>query len=253
MRLAGTVALVTGGASGLGLATAHQLTRAGAVVVLADLVSSPGARAAQEVGGGACFVETDVTDTGSVQAAVDRAGELGPLRVAVSCAGIGTPGRILGKGGPLALEQFARVVTVNLVGTFNVMRLAAAAMAGTDPVDGERGVIVNTASAAAFDGQIGQAAYSASKGGVVGLTLPAARDLADRLIRVMTIAPGLFDTPMLQGLPEPARQSLGAQVPMPSRLGDPSEYAALVQHVCENAMLNGEVIRLDGAIRMAPR
>jgi len=253
MRLAGTVALVTGGASGLGLATAHQLTCAGAVVVLADLVSSPGARAAQEVGGGACFVETDVTDAGSVQAAVDRAGELGSLRVAVSCAGIGTPGRILSKGGPLALEQFARVVTVNLVGTFNVLRLAAAAMAATDPVDGERGVIVNTASAAAFDGQIGQAAYSASKGGVVGLTLPAARDLADRLIRVMTIAPGLFDTPMLQGLPEPARQSLGAQVPMPSRLGDPSEYAALVQHVCENAMLNGEVIRLDGAIRMAPR
>ena len=253
MRLAGTVALVTGGASGLGLATAHQLTRAGAVVVLADLVSSPGARAAQEVGAGAVFAETDVTDAGSVQAAVDRAGELGPLRVAVSCAGIGTPGRILGKGGPLALEQFARVVTVNLVGTFNVMRLAAAAMSATDPVDGERGVIVNTASAAAFDGQIGQAAYSASKGGVVGLTLPAARDLADRLIRVMTIAPGLFDTPMLQGLPEPARQSLGAQVPMPSRLGDPSEYAALVQHVCENAMLNGEVIRLDGAIRMAPR
>ncbi len=253
MRLAGTVALVTGGASGLGLATAHQLTRAGAMVVLADLVSSPGARAAQEVGGGAVFAETDVTDAGSVQAAVDRAAELGPLRVAVSCAGIGTPGRILGKGGPLALEQFARVVTVNLVGTFNVLRLAAAAMAGTDPVDGERGVIINTASAAAFDGQIGQAAYSASKGGVVGLTLPAARDLADRLIRVMTIAPGLFDTPMLQGLPEPARTSLGAQVPMPSRLGDPSEYAALVQHVCENAMLNGEVIRLDGAIRMAPR
>jgi NAD(P)-dependent dehydrogenase (short-subunit alcohol dehydrogenase family) len=253
MRLAGTVALVTGGASGLGLATAHQLTRAGAVVVLADLASSPGARAAQDVGGGAVFVETDVTDAGSVQAAVDRAGELGPLRVAVSCAGIGTPGRILGKGGPLALEQFARVVTVNLVGTFNVLRLAAAAMAATDPVEGERGVIVNTASAAAFDGQIGQAAYSASKGGVVGLTLPAARDLADRLIRVMTIAPGLFDTPMLQGLPESARTSLGAQVPMPSRLGDPSEYAALVQHVCENAMLNGEVIRLDGAIRMAPR
>jgi NAD(P)-dependent dehydrogenase (short-subunit alcohol dehydrogenase family) len=253
MRLAGTVALVTGGASGLGLATSAQLTRAGAVVVIADLPSTPGARAAQDVGGGAVFVETDVTDAGSVQAAVDQAGELGPLRVAVSCAGIGTPGRILGKGGPLALEQFARVVTVNLVGTFNVLRLAAAAMADTDPVDGERGVIVNTASAAAFDGQIGQAAYSASKGGVVGLTLPAARDLADRLIRVMTIAPGLFDTPMLQGLPAPARQSLGAQVPMPSRLGNPSEYAALVQHICENAMLNGEVIRLDGAIRMAPR
>ncbi len=224
------------------------------MVVLADLASSPGPRAAEEVGGGAVFVATDVTDAASVQAAVARAGELGPLRVAVSCAGIGTPGRILGKAGPLPLEQFARVVTVNLVGTFNVLRLAAAAMAATDPVDGERGVIVNTASAAAFDGQIGQAAYSASKGGVVGHD-PAgrARPRADRLIRVMTIAPGLFDTPMLQGLPEPARQSLGAQVPMPSRLGDPSEYAALVQHVCENPMLNGEVIRLDGAIRMAPR
>jgi NAD(P)-dependent dehydrogenase (short-subunit alcohol dehydrogenase family) len=188
-----------------------------------------------------------------VQGAVDRAAELGPLRVAVNCAGIGTPGRVLGKAGPLPLEQFARVVTVNLVGTFNVLRLAAAAMAQTESVDGERGVIVNTASAAAFDGQIGQAAYSASKGGVVGMTLPAARDLAGTLIRVMTIAPGLFDTPMLQGLPEPARQSLAAQVPMPSRLGDPQEYAALVRHICENRMLNGEVIRLDGAIRMAPR
>ena len=159
----------------------------------------------------------------------------------------------LGRSGPLPLEQFARVVTVNLIGTFNVIRLASAAIAQTEPVAGERGVIVNTASAAAFDGQIGQAAYSASKGGVVGMTLPIARDLADKLIRVMTIAPGLFDTPMLAGLPEPARQSLGAQVPMPSRLGDPAEYAALVQHIIENPMLNGEVIRLDGAIRMAPR
>ena len=178
---------------------------------------------------------------------------MGPLRVAVNCAGIGTPGRVVGKNGPLPLEQFARVVQVNLVGTFNVIRLAAAAMAATEPVEGERGVIVNTASAAAFDGQIGQAAYSASKGGVVGMTLPVARDLASSLIRVMTIAPGLFDTPMLQGLPEPARQSLGAQVPMPSRLGDPREYAMLARHIVENPMLNGEVIRLDGAIRMAPR
>ena len=188
-----------------------------------------------------------------MQNAVDTAVGLGPLRVAVNCAGIGTPGRVLGRGGPLPLEQFAKVVTVNLIGTFNVLRLAAAAIAAGDPVDGERGVIVNTASAAAFDGQIGQAAYSASKGGVVGMTLPVARDLADKLIRVMTIAPGLFDTPMLQGLPEPARQSLASQVPMPSRLGDPGEFAALVRHICENKMLNGEVIRLDGAIRMAPR
>ena len=253
MQLAGTAALVTGGASGLGLATATELVAAGAAVVLADLPGSAGAAAAESLGGAAVFVPTDVTDEASVQRAVDRAGELGPLRVAVSCAGIGTPGRVLGRTGPLPLDAFARVVTVNLVGTFNVLRLAAAAMAATDPVDGERGVVVNTASAAAFDGQIGQAAYSASKGGVVGLTLPAARDLADKLIRVMTIAPGLFDTPMLQGLPEPARQSLGQQVPMPSRLGDPREFAALVRHVCENPMLNGEVIRLDGAIRMAPR
>ena len=253
MQLGGTVALVTGGASGLGLATATELSSAGASVVLLDLPSSPGQKAADGLGGRAVFVPTDVTDSDSVQAAVDRARELGPLRVAVNCAGIGTPGRVLGKGGPLALDAFARVVTVNLVGTFNVIRLAAAAMAEADAVDGERGVIVNTASAAAFDGQIGQAAYSASKGGVVGMTLPIARDLADKLIRVMTIAPGLFDTPMLQGLPEPARQSLAAQVPMPSRLGDPAEYAALVRHICENPMLNGEVIRLDGAIRMAPR
>jgi NAD(P)-dependent dehydrogenase (short-subunit alcohol dehydrogenase family) len=253
MQLAGAVAVVTGGASGLGLATARELAGAGASVVLLDLPSSPGAAAAQQLGGQALFVPTDVTDEASVQAAIEQAAERGPLRVAVSCAGIGTPGRVLGKNGPLPLEAFATVVRVNLIGTFNVLRLAAAAMAQTEPVDGERGVVVNTASAAAFDGQIGQAAYSASKGGVVGLTLPAARDLASSLIRVMTIAPGLFDTPMLQGLPEPARQSLAAQVPMPSRLGDPAEYAALVRHICENPMLNGEVIRLDGAIRMAPR
>jgi NAD(P)-dependent dehydrogenase (short-subunit alcohol dehydrogenase family) len=253
VQLAGAVAVVTGGASGLGLATARELTRAGASVVLLDLPSSPGAQAAADLGADALFVPTDVTDEASVQDAVARASERGPLRVAVNCAGIGTPGRVLGRKGPLPLDAFTRVVMVNLVGTFNVLRLAAAAMAETDPVDGERGVVVNTASAAAFDGQIGQAAYSASKGGVVGMTLPVARDLADRLIRVMTIAPGLFDTPMLQGLPEPARQSLGAQVPMPSRLGDPAEYAALVRHICENPMLNGEVIRLDGAIRMAPR
>lgn len=251
MQLAGTAALVTGGASGLGLATATALSRAGAAVVIADLPGSSGEAAAHSLG--AAFAATDVTDEASVQAAVELAGTMGPLRVAVNCAGIGTAGRVLGRSGPLPLEQFARVVTVNLIGTFNVIRLASAAIAQTEPVAGERGVIVNTASAAAFDGQIGQAAYSASKGGVVGMTLPIARDLADKLIRVMTIAPGLFDTPMLAGLPEPARQSLGAQVPMPSRLGDPAEYAALVQHIIENPMLNGEVIRLDGAIRMAPR
>jgi NAD(P)-dependent dehydrogenase (short-subunit alcohol dehydrogenase family) len=251
VQLTGAVAIVTGGASGLGLATATELTAAGAAVVLLDLPSSNGEAAAKELGG--VFVPTDVTDEGSVLAAVEQASSMGPLRVAVNCAGVGTPGRVVGKNGPLPLEQFAKVVTVNLVGTFNVIRLAAAAMAQTDAVDGERGVIVNTASVAAFDGQIGQAAYAASKGGVVGMTLPLARDLADKLIRVMTIAPGLFDTPMLQGLPEPARQSLGAQVPMPSRLGTPVEYAALARHIVENPMLNGEVIRLDGAIRMAPR
>jgi NAD(P)-dependent dehydrogenase (short-subunit alcohol dehydrogenase family) len=251
VQLVGAVALVTGGASGLGLATATELASAGAAVVLLDLPSSPGQDAAKQIGG--VFVPTDVTDEASVQAAVDQATSMGPLRVAVNCAGIGTPGRVVGKDGPLALEQFARVVQVNLIGTFNVIRLAAAAMAQTEPVDGERGVIVNTASVAAFDGQIGQAAYSASKGGVVGMTLPIAREFAQSLIRVMTIAPGLFDTPMLQGLPEAARQSLGAQVPMPSRLGQPSEYAALARHIIENPMLNGEVIRLDGAIRMTPR
>ena len=251
MQLAGSVALVTGGASGLGLATATALTAAGAVVVIADLPSSPGAAASTALGG--AFAPTDVTDPASVQAAVDLAVSMGPLRVAVNCAGVGTPGRVVGKNGPMPLEAFAQVVAVNLIGTFNVIRLAAAAMAASEPVDGERGVIVNTASVAAFDGQIGQAAYSASKGGVVGMTLPIARDLADKLIRVMTIAPGLFDTPMLQGLPQPAREALAAQVPMPSRLGDPREFASLVRHIVDNPMLNGEVIRLDGSIRMTPR
>ncbi|GAC1610071.1 MAG: 3-hydroxyacyl-CoA dehydrogenase [Mycobacteriales bacterium] len=251
MQLAGAIAVVTGGASGLGLATATELTKAGAAVVIADLPSSNGEAAAKELGG--VFAPTDVTDESSVQTAVEQASSMGPLRVAVNCAGIGTPGRVVGKNGPLPLAQFAQVIQVNLIGTFNVVRLAAAAIAATDPIDGERGVIINTASVAAMDGQIGQAAYSASKGGVVGMTLPLARDLADKLIRVMTIAPGLFDTPMLQGLPEPARQALAAQVPMPSRLGNPAEYAALVRHIVENPMLNGEVIRLDGSIRMTPR
>ena len=253
MQIAGSVAVVTGGASGLGNATARRLAGAGAKVVLLDLPSSAGAEAAQEIGDAARFVPTDVTSEADVTAALDAAAELGPVRIAVNCAGVGWAGRVLGKNGVLPLDQFASVVTINLIGTFNVIRLAAERIVQADEIDGERGVIVNTASIAAFDGQIGQAAYAASKGGVVGMTLPIARDLADKKIRVMTIAPGLFLTPMLMGLPKEAQDSLGAQVPHPARLGDPSEYAALVQHICENPMLNGEVIRLDGAIRMAPR
>jgi NAD(P)-dependent dehydrogenase (short-subunit alcohol dehydrogenase family) len=251
MRIDGSAAIVTGGASGLGLATATELAKAGAQVVILDLPSSAGEERAQEIGGR--FAPADVTDEAAVQAAVDTAAELGPLRVVVNCAGIGNPGRVLGKQGVLPLEQFERVVRVNLVGTFNVIRLAVAAMVQHEEVAGERGVVVNTASVAAFDGQIGQAAYSASKGGIVGMTLPIARDLASKMIRVCTIAPGLMDTPLLAGLPEPARESLAKQVPNPARLGDPEEYAALARHIVENGYLNGEVIRLDGAIRMAPR
>ncbi len=253
MELQGTVGLVTGGASGLGRATVEMLLAGGAKVVIVDLPSSPGAQTAEELGEDVTFVPTDVTDEAAVQEAVDTAKGLGDLRVAVNCAGVGTPGRVLSRKGPHPLDQFAFVVKVNLIGTFNVIRLAAEAMAANEPVDGERGVIVNTASVAAFDGQIGQAAYAASKGGVVGMTLPIARDLADKLIRVCTIAPGLFSTPMLHGLPEEAKASLAASVPMPARLGDPSEYAALAGHIISNQMLNGEVIRLDGSIRMAPR
>jgi NAD(P)-dependent dehydrogenase (short-subunit alcohol dehydrogenase family) len=253
MEIENSVALVTGGASGLGRATAEALLAAGGSVVLADLPSSPGADVAAGMGERARFAPTDVTDEASVEAAVAAAGQLGTLRVVVNCAGVGTPGRVVGRQGPMPLAQFESVVRVNLVGTFNVIRLAAAAMSQNEPVGEERGVIVNTASVAAFDGQIGQAAYSASKGGVVGMTLPIARELASSKIRVMTIAPGLFDTPMLAGLPQEARDSLGAQVPHPARLGSPSEYGALVRHIVANPMLNGEVIRLDGAIRMAPR
>ena len=255
MDVTGKVALVTGGASGLGLATVQRLHAAGAHVVVVDLPSADGASVVDSLGERAVFAPADVTDEDQVQAAVDTAVGLGPLAVVVNCAGIGNAIRVVAKdGSPFPLGDFAKVVTVNLIGTFNVIRLTAAAMVAHTDVDGEeRGVIVNTASVAAYDGQIGQTAYSASKGGVVGMTLPIARDLAQHQIRVVTVAPGLFMTPMFQTLPEAAIDSLGAQVPHPSRLGHADEYAALVQHVAENPMLNGEVIRLDGAIRMAPR
>jgi len=227
--------------------------RPDAKAVILDLPSSPGADLAAELGAAVRFVPTDVRDEAQVQAAVDVARELGELRVAVTCAGVATPGRVIGRGGPLALDTYRTVIEINLIGTFNVLRLAAAAMLDNEPVDGDRGVIVMTASIAAFDGQVGQAAYASSKGGVVGLTLSAARDLADKHIRVMTIAPGTFMTPMLAGLPDATKDSLGAQVPHPARLGDPAEYAALVRHIVDNGMLNGEVIRLDGALRMPPR
>jgi NAD(P)-dependent dehydrogenase (short-subunit alcohol dehydrogenase family) len=251
MDITDSAALVTGGASGLGRATAERLARAGAHVVIADLASSDGKAVAERIG--AVFVPTDVTDEQQVQAAVDAASEQGTLRVDVNCAGIGNAIRTVGRKGPFPLEDFARVVQVNLVGTFNTIRLAAARMAEHDPVGEERGVIVNTASIAAYEGQIGQAAYSASKGGVVGMTLPIARDLASLQIRVVTIAPGLFETPLLGSLPEEARQALGAQIPHPARLGQPAEYAELAAHVVANPMLNGEVIRLDGAVRMPPK
>ncbi|RKR18856.1 SDR family NAD(P)-dependent oxidoreductase [Arthrobacter oryzae] len=277
MDVLGTVALITGGASGLGAATARRLFDAGASVVLVDLPGSAGDAFAAELnasagaaegaasggaaaGGGrrAVFVPADVTDEAQVQAAVDAASALGPLRILVNCAGIATPGKVLGRDGVLPLDAFSRVIQVNLVGTFNVIRLAAAAMAATEPASTElggpeRGVIINTASVAAFDGQIGQPAYAASKGAVAAMTLPIARELARSLIRVVTIAPGIFETPMMAGLPQEAQDSLGRQVPHPSRLGRPAEYANLAAHIVENAMLNGETIRLDGAIRMSPK
>jgi NAD(P)-dependent dehydrogenase (short-subunit alcohol dehydrogenase family) len=251
--VAGITALVTGGASGLGLATVERLVKAGARAVIVDLPSSQGKDVATRLGSEVVFVPGDVTDEDEMAAAVAAAQELGTLRAVVNCAGIGNAFKTVGKKGAFPLDAFRRVVEVNLIGTFHVLRLGAEAMATTEPVDGERGVVVNTASVAAFDGQIGQASYSASKGGIVGMTLPIARDLASLQIRVCTIAPGLFETPLLGQLPQEARDSLGAQVPHPSRLGQPEEYAALVQHIVENPMLNGETIRLDGAIRMTPR
>jgi NAD(P)-dependent dehydrogenase (short-subunit alcohol dehydrogenase family) len=253
MQIAESGALVTGGASGLGAATARRLARLGARVVLADLNADAVSALARELGASARFVAADVADADSMQHAVDAAAEAG-LRILVCCAGVATAEKALGKDGPLDLGRFERVVRINLLGTFNAVRLAAARMVQNQPDgEGERGVIVMTASVAAFDGQIGQPAYAASKAGVAGMTLPLARELARYGIRVVSIAPGIFDTPMLAGLPEAARASLGQQVPFPPRLGRPDEFAALAQHIVENPMLNGETIRLDGAIRMAPR
>ena len=254
MILADKTFLITGGASGLGAACAREFTSAGANAVLLD-VAAHGDAVANELGAKARFARTDVTSAEQVQAAIDLAvREFGGVHGAINCAGIATAERVVGREGPQPLEHFTKVVTVNLIGTFNVIRLAGAQMLKRAVEPGEdRGVIVCTASVAAFDGQIGQAAYAASKGGVVGMTLAIAREFAQHQIRVMSIAPGIFDTPMMAGLPEAARESLGKQTPFPARLGQPREYAALARHIVENQMLNGEVIRLDGAIRLAPR
>lgn len=253
MDLTNTVALVTGGASGLGRATTERLLDAGAQVVMVDRNAEVGEQVAAELGDAAHFVAADVANEDQVQAAVDTATGLGALRVVVNCAGVGTPGKLVSKKGPLPLEAFQKVLNINIVGTVNVCRLAAAAMQQQEAVGEERGVIVNTASVAAFDGQIGQIAYSASKGAVAAVTLPMARELAATLIRVVTIAPGIFETPMMAGLPAEAQESLGKSVPHPARLGKPSEYAQLVESIVSNPMLNGETIRLDGSIRMAPK
>ncbi len=255
MEIKGKTFLVSGGGSGLGGATAKLLGASGANLIIADINAETGEKTASEIGANAVFVKTDVSDESSVQNAVNHAvTAFGALHGAINCAGIGTAEKVVGKEGPHTLASFERIIRVNLIGTFNVLRLAAAQMAQQPAAEGEsRGVVINTASIAAFDGQIGQVAYSASKGAIVGLTLPAARDLSRLGIRVVTIAPGIFDTPLLGALPEPVRQSLGQQVPFPSRLGQPSEYAALAKHIIENEMLNGEVIRLDGALRMSPK
>jgi 3-hydroxyacyl-CoA dehydrogenase/3-hydroxy-2-methylbutyryl-CoA dehydrogenase len=255
VNLEGAGAIVAGGASGLGAATARLLAQNGARVAIADLNEEAGQALAEELGGPACAFKADVTNEDEVQAAVAGAVDaFGELRFAVSCAGIGWAERVVSKRGPAQLQYFETVVRVNLIGTFNVLRLSAAAMAGNEPDEGgERGAVVMTASIAAFDGQIGQTAYASSKAGIVGLTLPAARDLARQGIRVCTIAPGTFDTPLLAALPEEARTALGEQIPFPSRLGQPPEFAALACHIAQNPMLNGETIRLDGALRMPPK
>src|SRR5690349_183631 len=254
MRLEGSSALVTGGGGGLGAATARALHDAGAHIVLVDLADSEGPTRATELVDRATFAPADVRNEDEVRAAIAAAVALAPLRVAVSCAGIAPAGRVLGRNGPLALDAFARAVEINLIGTFNVMRLAAEAMAANGPDEnGDRGVIINTASVAAWEGQIGQVAYAASKAGIAGMTLPAARDLADRGIRVVGIAPGIMDTPMMAGFPDEVGEGLAANVPHPARLRRPEEFAALVLHVVENPYLNGTVIRLDGALRMPPR
>ena len=255
MNLKNSVALVTGGGSGLGEATIREFAGQGARVAILDLPTSPGAKVAESLGENAIFAPADVVSEDQVKDAIAKVvARFGGVHILVNCAGIGRAMRTVTKEGPHSLGVFTKVIEINLIGTFNAIRLAAAQMGKNQPnADGERGVIINTASVAAFDGQIGQAAYSASKGGVVGMTLPIARDLSSVGIRVCTIAPGTFETPMLAGLPDPARKILEAQIPFPSRLGRPTEYAALVRHIVENAMLNGETIRLDGAIRMAPR
>ena len=255
MKIQGSAFLITGGASGLGAATARQLAALGGRVLIADLNEKAGQALATELGAGARFARVDVSTETDAQLAVTAAQKhFGALHGLINCAGIATPGKVVGKEGALALDAFERVVRINLVGSFNLLRLAAEAMSKQDANgEGERGVIINTASVAAFDGQIGQAAYAASKAGVVGMTLPIARELARYGIRVMTIAPGIFETPMMAGLPKEVQESLGKTVPFPSRLGRPSEYAQLVQSIIENPMLNGETIRLDGALRMAPK
>ena len=254
MEFKDQVTIVTGGASGLGGATTRAIVKAGGKVIIADVNQEMGEKLVAELGSQTQFIKCDVTNEEQAVACVKAATDAGTLVGLVNCAGVGTPGKTVGRDGPLPLADFTRVVGINLIGTFNMIRLAAAAMAANEPnAEGERGVIINTASVAAYDGQIGQAAYAASKGGIVGMTLPIARDLAREGIRVVTIAPGLFLTPLLQGLPQAAQDSLGKQVPFPPRLGRPPEYAMLVEQIFANTMLNGETIRLDGAIRMAPK
>ncbi len=254
MDLNNKVVVVTGGASGLGLTTCQKLVEQGARVVAFDLNDEAGSALVGALGSRSLFARVDVTDSASVQAGIDRAvATFGTVHVCINCAGIAPGGKTLGRNGALALEKFAQVININLIGTFNVLRLAAEQMARNEPENGERGVIINTASVAAFDGQVGQAAYSASKAGVVGMTLPIARDLAKLGIRIMTIAPGIFDTPMMKGMADEVRDPLIQMVQNPKRFGDPAEFAALAVHIVNNSYLNGEVIRLDGAIRMEPK